>query len=153
MLWWLFNHSPIVITYKLFTFTGMAGALLLSAVLFVGSAKAYFPADFIKLLEGNSNSVRHLRTSSESYNPFPSGYRSQRNRTQPASLRVHSTESYEKNLRETRQVTRANWLGSRSNQLMDICTQLFPNASLRCFGRNRRLSQMQSLPITVDTVY
>lgn len=117
------------------------------------TALAYFPSDFTNLLEGNFDDIRHIRRNrNTSYNPAPTGFRSQRGRTSPESLRVYSTQSYVRGVKVERVESRANWIGSRSNQIMDICREKFPENSLRCFSRNHRLTQMYDVPVTESSV-
>lgn len=132
---------------------GIITVSLLFAFLPAGSAHAYFPEDFKFLSEGNPQSIRRspsiLRDSRSS---IPTGFRSQRGRKKPQSLRIYSTDSYVSAQQKRHKASRNTWRESRANQIMDICREKFPDSSLRCFSRNHRLTQMQDIPVTLSSV-
>lgn len=132
---------------------GIGMISLLFGLLSAESAYAYFPADFEHLKTGNPLSVRRSPSYSRSaYSSISTGFRSQRGRTRPQSLRTYSTDSYVSAQQKRREASRTNWLGSRTNQVMEVCTEKFPESSLRCFSRNHRLTQRQDVPINHNTV-
>lgn len=128
-------------------------ASLLCTFISADSVHAYFPSDSIHLQEGNPLSIRRSRGVNRSaYSSVSTNFRSQRGRTRPQSLRTYSTDAYISAQQTRREASRNNWLGSRSNQVMDICREKFPDNSLPCFSRNHRLTQMHDVPVTLDTV-
>ena len=146
----IFTHPTKVIRI----FINIIGTISALILLFATpKAFAYFPSDFTNLLEGNVYTIRQpSRLRTPVFNASSSGYRSQRGRVRPKSLRVYSTNTYVKTVKKERVISRNKWLDSRSNQVMDICQEKFPENSIRCFARNHRLTQRKEIPVTHSNV-
>lgn len=149
--------SPICFMKNLRNTIGLLGTSFLVAffvpLLFspLQKADAYRASDFLKQLENGSSPARIARRTYSNANNL-STINSQRDRANSRGTRIYSTKAYLEAL-NTAKISDSNWLYSRSNQLLKVCREKFPENSLLCFQRNNRLMERREILINQKTVY